>query len=225
MSSQRSASTNTDTRQRLVDAGMHLLRREGPEALQARKLAAEIGASTMAVYTHFGGMTGLLDALVAESFRQFGAALAGASTTDDPMADFFVMGFAYWEFARRSPQRYRLMFGLAAPHLSRAVQTDTPVAAATFEQLVTAVRRMLDTGQLRADDPVDLAGRVWSLVHGIVLLEIVGAFDGHDSAGPGVYALTHIMGPMVVDLLVGMGADRTRLQRSLHKARDRLAAD
>ncbi|ODR11810.1 hypothetical protein BHQ15_01055 [Mycolicibacillus koreensis] len=219
--SPRSPSAGADTRARLIDAGMDLLQREGPEALQARKLSAEIGASTMAVYTHFGGMTGLLDALVAESFRQFGAALAAAPTTEDPVADFFVMGYAYRQFALRSPQRYRLMFGLAAPQLSTAVTTDTPVAAATFEQLVTAVGRLLETGQLRADDPVDVAGRVWSLVHGIVLLEIVGAFAQHTAAAAD-YALTHILGPMTVDLLVGMGADRNRLQCSLDGARARL---
>jgi AcrR family transcriptional regulator len=42
----------------------------------ARKVAAEIGASTMAVYTHFGGMNGLLEAIIAASFERFGAALA-----------------------------------------------------------------------------------------------------------------------------------------------------
>jgi hypothetical protein len=33
------------------------------------------------------------------------------------MADFLAMGYAYREIALASPQRYRLMFGLASPQL------------------------------------------------------------------------------------------------------------
>ena len=54
------ASMSSSPRERLVEAGTRLLERDGPEALKARKVAAEIGVSTMAVYTHFGGMNGLL---------------------------------------------------------------------------------------------------------------------------------------------------------------------
>ncbi|OHU95675.1 TetR/AcrR family transcriptional regulator [Mycobacterium talmoniae] len=199
-------------RERLVEAGTRLLEQAGPEALQARKVAAEIGASTMAVYTHFGGMNGLLEAIVAAAFERFGAALASAPTTDDPMADFFVMGYAYREFALASPQRYRLMFGLAAPQQFHPDTAAMPVAAATFQQLVTAVERIVATGRIRADDAVDLAGRVWSMVHGVVLLELTGTF-GHDGR-----ALSHILGPMTVDLFVGMGDDRQNAERSLRRA-------
>jgi AcrR family transcriptional regulator len=70
------ASMSSSPRERLVEAGTRLLERDGPEALKARKVAAEIGASTMAVYTHFGGMNGLLEAIIAASFERCGAALA-----------------------------------------------------------------------------------------------------------------------------------------------------
>jgi AcrR family transcriptional regulator len=203
---------NSSPRERLIEAGMHLLDSQGPEALQARKVAAEIGASTMSVYTHLGGMNGLLEAIVAASFERFGAALATAPVTDDPMSDFFMMGDAYREFALASPQRYRLMFGPASPQAFRAPTAEMPVATATFEQLVTAVRRIAATGRIRADDVVDLAGRVWSMIHGIVLLEIVGAF-GHDDR-----ALTHILGPMTVDMFVGMGDSREHAERSMRRA-------
>jgi hypothetical protein len=43
------ASMGSSPRERLVEAGTRLLERDGPEALKARKVAAEIGASTKAV--------------------------------------------------------------------------------------------------------------------------------------------------------------------------------
>ena len=205
-------------RERLVEAGTHLLESEGPEALQARKVAAEIGVSTMAVYTHFGGMNGLLEAIVAAAFERFGAALASAPTTDDAMADFFVMGYAYREFALENPQRYRLMFGLASPRLFSASTVEMPVESATFGQLVTVVERIVATGRIRADDVVDLALRIWGMIHGVVLLEIVGAL-GHDGR-----ALTHVLGPMTVDMFVGMGDHREDAECSMRRARETISA-
>ncbi|OBI06953.1 hypothetical protein A5715_18870 [Mycolicibacter heraklionensis] len=204
------ARVDPNPRDRLIEAGARLLDGEGPEALQARKVAAEIGASTMAVYTHFGGMNGLLEAIVSAAFERFGAALAAAPKTDDPMADFFVMGHAYRQFALASPQRYRLMFGLAAPQKFHV--PESPVATAAFDQLLTAVQRIIATGRIRADDTAALAGRIWSMIHGVVLLEIVGTFmqDGR--------ALTQILSPMTIDMFVGMGESRENAERSLRRA-------
>lgn len=199
-------------RERLIEAGLHLLETSGPEALQARKVAAEIGASTMAVYTHFGGMNGLLDAIVAASFERFGAALGAGPRIDDPMADFFVMGYNYREFALENPQRYRLMFGLASPRLIGTPNIGMPVGNNAFGQLITAVQRIVAAGRIRADDVVDLAGRIWSMIHGVVLLEIVGTFERDGRA------LTKILGPMTVDMFVGMGDRREDAERSLQLA-------
>ncbi|MGV0624451.1 TetR/AcrR family transcriptional regulator [Mycolicibacter minnesotensis] len=201
---------NPSPRDRLIEAGTRLLDSAGPEALQARKIAAETGASTMAVYTHFGGMNGLLEAIISAAFERFGAALASAPSTDDPMADFFFMGYAYRRFALASPQRYRLMFGLAAPQKLQA--PSTPVAAATFAQLVAVVERIVATGRVRADDTVVLAERLWSMIHGVVLLELVGAV-AQDS-----HALTQILAPMTIDMFVGMGERRDSAEASLRRA-------
>jgi AcrR family transcriptional regulator len=212
------ARVSSSPRERLIEAGTRLLDTEGPEALQARKVAAEVGASTMAVYTHFGGMNGLLDAIVAAAFERFGAALASVPPTDDPMADFFAMGYAYREFALESPQRYRLMFGLASPQLVSGPTVAMPVESATFGQLVGVVGRIVATGRIRDDDVMDVAYRIWSMIHGVVLLEIVGAFESDGRA------LTHILGPMTADMFVGMGDDRDKTQRSLERAAQAIAA-
>jgi len=155
-----------DTRTQLIEAGIRLLEEVGPEALQARRVAAEVGASTMTVYTHFEGMPGLLSAIVDEAFTRFGAALASVAPTDDPVADFLVMGSAYRNYALVSPQRYRLMFGLTTLHT--APVTD-PAAESSrkgpgegaFAQLSTVVQRMIDAGCIRADPVRAVALRIW----------------------------------------------------------------
>lgn len=87
----------------VIEAGVRLLERDGVAALRARAVAAEAGTSTMAVYTHFGGMTGLLDAIAREVFDRFTVVLTKVPLTDDPVADFLAMGLAYHDFAMANP--------------------------------------------------------------------------------------------------------------------------
>jgi AcrR family transcriptional regulator len=204
-------------RQQLIDAGVRLLEQHGRQALQARKVAAEVGASTMAVYTHFGGMTGLIDAIAGEAFARFARALTEVPQTDDPVADFAAMGIAYRRFALANPQRYQLIFGIGSPGeptdrpdltVTRST-TDRTDQAASFEALVIAVRRMIAAGRIRDDGELPIAGRIWSVIHGAVTLELAGFF-GHEGHGP-----VHVLGPMMLDLLVGMGDDRAKATQSM----------
>lgn len=210
----------SDVRDQLIEAGMRVLERDGLAAVSSRKLAAETGTSTMAVYTHFGGMTGLIDAIATEAFTRFTHALTDVELTADPVADFLVMGIHYREFALANPQRYQMMFGTSEESLNRAHADLTVTGSATkrgdlalsFEALLTAVRRMIAATRIRDDGEAVLAGRLWSLSHGAVLLEIAGFF-GHQRHG-----LTQILMPAIVDLLVGMGDERGRAEQSLAAA-------
>src|SRR3954469_24336653 len=94
-------SLQADQRERMLEAAVRMLEDAGPEALQARTLTAEIGASTQAVYTLFGGMPGLFEALAAEGFARFARYVEEVPETDDPVADFFTKGAAFcdWAFA------------------------------------------------------------------------------------------------------------------------------
>ncbi len=78
-------------REEMLHAAVGLLDEHGPDALQTRKVAGAAGTSTMAVYTHFGGMRGLIAEMAEEGLRQFDAALT-VPQTDDPVADLFVVG-------------------------------------------------------------------------------------------------------------------------------------
>jgi AcrR family transcriptional regulator len=69
MTSQTQSSVRS-VRHELLDAAVDLLDENGPDALQTRKVAGAAGTSTMAVYTHFGGMQPLIDAVAEEGLRQ-----------------------------------------------------------------------------------------------------------------------------------------------------------
>ncbi|MGV0836526.1 TetR/AcrR family transcriptional regulator [Mycolicibacterium thermoresistibile] len=210
-----------EIQKQLVEAGVRLLERDGIQALSARNLATEAGTSTMAVYSRFGGMTGVIEAVAGEVFARFSDALTQVPATDDPVADFFVMGTAYRDFALTHPQRYLLMFGTATPASIAGHRADITVTgspgnraewAASFDALLRLVRRMIGDGRIRDDGEAAIAGRLWSLIHGEVMLELAGFFGGEG------HGLTQILTPLAVDVLVGLGDDRARVEASLAAA-------
>lgn len=200
-----------DVRGRLVAAAVRLLAEEGPASLQARRLAREVGASTMAVYHYFGGMPQLLAAVLDEGFLRLDARLARVPVTDDPVADIGRLAVAYREVARENPHLYDLMFGLSAPagHHPRDHDTgcESSPSRRAFGHLVDAAGRAIRAGRIRDQQPSDVAAQLWSMLHGYVTLEISGHFEASDG-------LTQVFLPMGANLLVGLGDEQARVAES-----------
>jgi AcrR family transcriptional regulator len=221
------SSTARGTRERLLEAAFRRLEQDGPEALKARRLTADIGVSTMAVYTHFGGMPGLIDALVRTGLGRFAAHVrARPPLPDDPMGDLIGGGLAYAEFALANSQLYRLIFGLssgrqlreAAPGLDAGEVWRLPEGVDFFSILLESVERAIEAGELRQGDARTAAIQILSATHGWVLLAI-GGFDEAE--------MQKAITPMAIDLMVGLGADRDATERSMARAtegRDAAAA-
>ncbi|MBN9743823.1 TetR family transcriptional regulator [Amycolatopsis sp. A1MSW2902] len=197
-------------RTQLVEAAIRLLADGGAEALQARKLAAEIGASTMAVYTHFGGMAALIEAVAREGFRRLIANMATVERTDDPVADLYQLALAYRRTAVEHPELFTLMFREAGAHGQPVGELmkdqEDSEAASSFRGMVAAVGRTIDSGRLQGD-PLTVAAQVWSAVHGYVTLELLGHF------GRGDRGVAEVLAPLCVTLVVGLG-DRPAAARA-----------
>ena len=65
----------------LLDAAARILAADGPSALSTRRLATEVGASTMAVYTHFGSMDQVRQAVRQDGFARLAAELDAVDRT------------------------------------------------------------------------------------------------------------------------------------------------
>lgn len=211
-----STDTPLSTRDRLVAAALVVLERDGPAAIQARTLAREIGASTMAVYTQFGGMPTLIDAMQREGFARFAEHTRGVPHTEDPVADLIAGGLAYGEFAMQNPQLYRWLFGLTdlvGVHKSSADATtpwDLAEGVDALSVLVAAVERVIEAGRIRPQEPAPAATQILSATHGFVLLTMGRFID--------FQGLQDVMAPLVINLMVGLGDTRRRAERSLRAA-------
>ena len=208
-------------RDELLQAAVDILNEHGPDALQTRKIASAAGTSTMAVYTHFGGMPALIAAVAEEGLRQFDAAMT-MPPTSDPVADLMATGVAYRRYAIERPHMYRLMFGSTSAHGINAPAHDVLTLSLaeindhypSFAHVVRGVHRCMLAGRIAAgsarDDAtvVAIAAQFWSSIHGFVMLELAGFYGAQGSAvGP-------VLASLMANLLVSLGDSPERVRKS-----------
>jgi AcrR family transcriptional regulator len=213
--------TERNVRAELLHAAVAILNEDGPDALQTRKIAAAAGTSTMAVYTHFGGMPALIAAVADEGLRQFDVALTMPATSD-PVADLMATGIAYRRYAIERPHMYRLMFGSTSAHGINAPAHDLMTLTVaeindhypSFAHVVRGVHRCMVAGRIVAGSPADdasvvaVAAQFWSSIHGFVMLELAGFYGAQGSAvGPVLASLT-------TNLLISLGDSPERVRES-----------
>jgi AcrR family transcriptional regulator len=186
----------------LLESAARLIATEGLASLTLRRVADEAGTSTMAVYTHFGGMPELRRAVRLEGFARLARRLAALTATDDPVVDVTSQGWAYYQHAVENPHLYRVMF------LEHAIDDeDAAVAWSTFGSLVEGVRRCIDAGRFAPADPDLLARQLWAVTHGVVSVQLIEMVTADD-------ALRTLLGA-ARNLYVGFGDRAERADASL----------
>ena len=216
----RTRPSRASLRSALFTVAGELLERGGPESLQARTVAAAAGTSTQSLYTLFGGMPGLIQALAADGFVQLAAEVDDCALSGDPVADHFSRGWAYYKWALAHPQRYRLMFGLTGralrPHAGLELTTGGAVAnfpegRAALDILLHSVQRVIEAGRIRPAESMAVAGQVLSATHGAVLLQIGGAFGETDDG-------LRVLAEAGINLFIGLGDAPDAVRRSVELA-------
>ena len=198
-----------------MDIAARLLAEHGPQALSTRRIAAEADSSTMTVYTHFGGMSGLVREMVREGFARLQERLTRVQTTDDPVADMALLGRAYRLNALENAHLYAVMFGgssLAGFSLS---EEDRQHGRYTLANVAECADRCLSSGRFRPGDPILVAHQMWTAVHGLVTLELGGYLIPPYDADTCAEA-------QLIGLMVSAGDDYSAAATSVAKSLDRL---
>ncbi|MEV7091509.1 TetR/AcrR family transcriptional regulator [Amycolatopsis sp. NPDC051045] len=160
-------------RLKLLDRAGELIASDGPKALSLRKLAADAGTSTTAVYSLFGSKPDLVNALYNEGFRRFGARMAGTPLTGDAVEDLVALGSAYRTSALADPHLYGIMFSRSVPGFEPNEDAEK-LARKTLEPLERIIRRAVADGVFLDVPPETIAVGCWGIVHGLVSLELTG---------------------------------------------------
>jgi len=196
--------------ERVVQATIGLLAKQGPSAIKARTVASASGVSTMAVYHYFGGIAELMRAVVDHGFKELERAFARVPVTEDPIADLFAMALMCRRVARENPHLYDLMFGLSTrratyrplPDSDVRLSGRSPAFQAAYAHPLQACARLVSSGRVAHQEPQALAAQLWSFVHGYITLELAEHFVEFDD--PAMQVLL----PLGVNVAVGLGDTR-----------------
>jgi AcrR family transcriptional regulator len=206
--------SDPEMRPRLVGIAARLLDQEGPGGLSTRRLTAEAGCSTMVLYTHFGGMTGLVREVVHEGFARLRRQFDLVVRTDDPVADMAVYGHAYRLVALAGPHVHAVMFGTASLSGFSLSEADRWRGRRAMAALVSCAGRCVAAGRFTVPDAALVAHQFWSALHGLVTLELGGYL-----AGP--YDADRCNEAQLTGLMVGAGDAREAAHRSVAGYRER----
>jgi AcrR family transcriptional regulator len=173
MSGARKTYHHGDLKRALTAAALALVAEKGPKGFTLSEAARRAGVSVAAPYRHFADKADLLAAVAEQGFVELHDALSAArASTTDLREQVTELGRAYVRWAVAHPDYYQVMFGgdlVKAEH--PALQA---AGAATFNELFDAIIRCQAAGMLPSRDPLEIAGPLWSLVHGIAALASAG---------------------------------------------------
>ena len=142
--------------------------------MSSRRIAKLAGTSTMAVYTHFGSMSGLVREMVHEGFGRRAAAFRRVDRTDDPVQDLAVMGRVYRATAVANAHLYSVMFGGSSLAGFQLTEQDRQYGRFNLVPVAETTARCVADGRFAEADPMLLAHHMWLATHGLVTLEIGG---------------------------------------------------
>jgi len=154
----------------LMAAALEILGESGPEGFTIRAIARRAKVAPMAIYNHFAGKDGLLEAIWIEGFTLLRRDLE--VTSINPNNKFFDTAQAYRKFALTHRSHYTVMFMHRFIGFTPSPYAVT-VALATFQTLERLVKSAQTVGIFSDYNAVDAAQMLWSTCHGFVSLEMI----------------------------------------------------
>ncbi|WP_338889404.1 TetR/AcrR family transcriptional regulator [Rhodococcus sovatensis] len=209
-----SRSTDPKVRSDLLHSAARLIAQHGPDAVSTRKVAAEANTSSMAVYTHFGSIGGLISSVIEDGFAALAEELESVESTDDPVRDLLALLLTSIGFARREPKLYEVLFVTASlGKYRRSAPTEMLTGRdGTFRRVEEACHRACSAGRFVTDSDISpLAYQWWSAVHGYAMLEVAGFID----PAPGS---EKVLLPLLRTLAHGLGDAPIDTEMSLRSA-------
>ena len=162
-------------REEIIAAAERLLIDRGSEeAVSIRAIADAVGVTPPSIYLHFADKEELFVAVCDARFEQLSRLSAeAAADATDPVDEIRRRGQAYVQFGLDNPEQYRILF--MSPFVnpeSQAVSAEEIAKWACLGDMIDAVRRAMEHGDIDAEDPFLVTAGLWAQVHGLVSLLI-----------------------------------------------------
>ena len=166
------ARKETITKQMIIDGAFDLLRKEGIEAVTARKLAAHIGCSTQPLFRVYENMEELLAELfelARKEYENFCNESGNSYSTP-----FVALGMNYINFAKKEQNIFKLLF-LSSDN------NHTLYELINGNENAFVMKEVKKIPNLDMDKLETIFTKVFIFMHGMAGLTITGEFDLDDA--------------------------------------------
>jgi AcrR family transcriptional regulator len=172
-----------DLRRALLDAGVELARRGGPDAVVLREATRRAGVVPNAAYRHFASRWELLQAVRSAALSRLAVAMeaqvaalpAATNPVDFARARLRAIGTAYLHFAQEETGLFCTAF--AIPDETRGAPVPAKAGSSglnPFQLLGAALDRLVEVGALPAERRPGAEYLAWSAVRGLAMLFVEG---------------------------------------------------
>jgi AcrR family transcriptional regulator len=170
-----------DRRQEIIDAATKILMKEGYDALSMRRVAAEVGISSTALYLYFKEKDEILDTVCYAVFDRIVPQMEALLASPGEPVDRLRRGLTlYLRFGFDYPDQYRIVF--LTPRDRRAWDHSDPLhfvdrwgqnRTNTYAYLIAGLTMAVEAGQIRKDDIMIMAQTVFAAMHGALAMVIL----------------------------------------------------
>ena len=168
--SAKPVSPKKSTAASILVAARELLDHEGVAAVAMRPVAERVGVTPMAIYRHYADRASLLNAVADEGFYELTARVQRLQLNGGVEHRLMQVADVFLDTALQFPNLYELMF-LVPREGARVYPKDFKAGRSpTFNPTVNILEEAMRTGELRPDDPIEIAFELSAFSHGLIVL-------------------------------------------------------
>jgi AcrR family transcriptional regulator len=170
----QSAPPKASTAASILAAARELLDRQGIAAVAMRPVAEQVGITPMAIYRHYADRASLLNAVADAGFDELATRVRKLQLKGGVEQRLMQVADVFLSAALQSPNLYQLMF-LVPREGARVYPKDFKAwRSPTFNPTVHILQDAMRAGELKPDDPMEIAFELSAFSHGLIVLHLGG---------------------------------------------------
>lgn len=170
------------SRATVVGAARELLVSEGLNGLSLRRLASRLDVTAAALYAYVDNKRDLLEAVIEQEFEALIEEFQDVPGDEPPIVRMCHMSWKYVRYAQRNPRVFRTMFMFRAQLSPNSKDNDFAMATKSFHAARQPLIDAMEQGLIEKSDPLLTHLAVWTAVHGLATVLLLGPDLGPDGA-------------------------------------------
>jgi AcrR family transcriptional regulator len=166
------------TAERIIAAARRLLEREGAEAVTMRRVGDAVGITAMAIYRHYPDRAALLNAVADQGFAELAGTVQRTRLPARIEPRLLRLTDLFVDHALAHPRMFELMFLVPRKGARRYPRDFKAGRSPTANPLAATLQVGMARGELRTDDPWEIAFEIGALLEGLVMLYLGGRIGG-----------------------------------------------